>query len=48
MTRATPDGSHLLLHHIDYSTAPTLNRQLAYHPVDDFHKRPLAIPEGKG
>jgi tripartite-type tricarboxylate transporter receptor subunit TctC len=36
VARATPDGYTILLHHIGQSTAPTLYRNLAYNPVDDF------------
>jgi tripartite-type tricarboxylate transporter receptor subunit TctC len=36
VAKAKPDGHTLLLHHIGMSTAPTLYRNLAYKPTEDF------------
>jgi len=36
VAKAEPDGQTLLLHHIGMSTAPTLYRNLAFKPLEDF------------
>jgi tripartite-type tricarboxylate transporter receptor subunit TctC len=36
VSKATPDGYTILLHHIGMSTAPTLYRKLAFNPETDF------------
>ena len=36
VAKASPDGYTLLLHHIGFSTAPSLYRNLAYKTLDDF------------
>ncbi|MCC6473887.1 MAG: tripartite tricarboxylate transporter substrate binding protein BugD [Burkholderiales bacterium] len=36
VSRASPDGYYILIHHIGMSTSPTLYRKLNYDPLTDF------------